>query len=161
MGDEAPAAVDYLPGSACSHYRVEALRGLHAPDPSLFFGFDDLELGLALERRGWSLWSSGLARSHELAAMVDGRRASAAVAAPTWRRYYSLRNLSVVLRRDGRSLAAAWMTLVVGFAKPLLNLMVRPRDAAASLRLNARAAVDGWRGRLGRTIDPSGAGVGE
>ena len=161
VDDDRPAPVDYLPGGACPHYRVAALREVDAPDARLFFGFDDLDLGLALERRGWGLWSSGLARDHGWASMVDQRRASPTVGPPTWRRYYSLRNLVVVLRADGRHLAAAWMTLVAGFAKPLVNLMVRPRDAAASLRLNARAAVDGWRGRLGRTIDPSGAGVGE
>ena len=155
VGDDRPAPVDYLPGGACPHYRVGALRGLGAPDPCLFFGFDDLDLGLALARDGWRLWSSGLARTHGWASMVDDRRAAATVQAPTWRRYYSLRNLIVVLRSDGRPLAAAWMTLLAGFVKPLVNLVVRPREAGASLKLNTRAALDGWRGRLGRTIDPA------
>jgi glycosyltransferase involved in cell wall biosynthesis len=149
-----PEVVAYLPGGACPHYSIAALRASGGPDPALFFGFDDLDLGLALHRAGWELWSSGFARDHGWAAMVDDRGVSAAVESPTWRRYYSLRNLIVVLRRDGRGVAAAAMSIVAGLAKPILNLPRRPRTAWANLRLNTTALRDGWGGRLGKTLDP-------
>lgn len=149
-----PEPVAYLPGGACPHYRIGALRKADGPDPALFFGFDDLDLGLALARAGASLWSSGLARAHGWTSMVEGRTASAAVSAPTWRRYYSLRNLVIVLRRDGRTAAALTMSLLAGVGKPLLNLPRRPRDGWRSLRLNARALRHGWTGRGGKHLDP-------
>lgn len=149
-----PEPVAYLPGGACPHYRVGALREAGGPDPTLFFGFDDLDLGLALSRVGATLWSSGLARDHGWTSMVEGRTTSAAVATPTWRRYYSLRNLVIVLRGDGRTTAALTMSLLAGVMKPLLNLPRRPRAGWRTLRLNATALRHGWTGRSGKHLDP-------
>lgn len=149
-----PESVDYLPGGACPHYSVGALRRAGLPEPELFFGFDDLDLGLRLKRTGYSLYSSGEARRHQLEHMVDGRRATPRVVAPTWRRYYSLRNLIVVLRSSGFTQAAVVMSVAAGILKPMLNFARRPRLALRNLRLNVRAIHDGWRGRLGRTIEP-------
>jgi glycosyltransferase involved in cell wall biosynthesis len=150
----APEPVAYLPGGACPHYRIGALRDVDGPDPSLFFGFDDLDLGLALARSGASLWSSGLARDHGWTTMVEGRTASGAVEVPSWRRYYSLRNLVLVLRRDGRTGAALTMSLLAGIAKPLANLPLRPRLGWRNLRLNLMALRDGWTGHAGKDLDP-------
>jgi GT2 family glycosyltransferase len=148
------AAVDYLPGSACVHYRIDALRECEGHDPDMFFGFDDLDLGLSLRRAGWNLYSSGQARLHGLAHMVEGRTTTKAVASPSWRRYYSLRNLITTLRRDGRLVGAVVMTLSGGLAKPVVNLVIRPRLAWRSLRQNLRAIRDGWSGTTGKTVDP-------
>lgn len=153
-GGTEPEPVAYLPGGACPHYSVGALRRAGGPDPELFFGFDDLDLGLALERVGASLWSSGLARDHGWTSMVEGRSVSSTVEAPTWRRYYSLRNLVLVLRRNGRLGAALTMSLVAGIGKPVLNLPRRPRLGWRNLRLNLLALRHGWTGRAGKHFDP-------
>ncbi len=149
-----PEPVAYLPGGACPHYRIGALRAAGGPDPELFFGFDDLDLGLALLAAGAPLWSSGLARAHGWASMVEGRRASAAVEPPSWRRYYSLRNLVLILRRNGRPGAAASMSLLAGLAKPVANLPRRPAASWRSLRLNLLALRHGWTGHAGKHLDP-------
>lgn len=151
----APEQVSYLPGGACPHYHIGALREAGGPDPRLFFGFDDLDLGLALSRVDAAVWSSGLARSHGWTSMVEDRRASRSVSLPTWRRYYSLRNLVIVLRRNGHSGAAATMSLIAGVIKPLANLPFAPAIAVANLRVNLRALVDGWSGNTGKRVDPS------
>lgn len=150
-----PERVTYLPGGACPHYRIGSLREAGGPDPQLFFGFDDLDLGLALARSQASLWSSGLARAHGWTSMVEGRRVSRSVSQPTWRRYYSLRNLVIILRRNGHSGAAAAMSMLAGVAKPLVNLPVSPSLALANLRVNLRAIFDGWTDHDGKRIDPS------
>ena len=155
IGGDGPGTVDYLPGGAMSHYRVAALRAADGHDPDMFFGFDDLDLGLSIRRAGWELHASGLARRHGLAHMVDGRRASTTVGDTGWRRYYSLRNLIATLRRDKRLLAPLWMSIGPGLAKPLLNLPIAPRAAWANLRVNARAIAHGWRGIAGKTVDPT------
>lgn len=150
----APTPVDYLAGGGCPHYRVAALRVVGGPDPSLFFGFEELEFGLALRRSGFRLWSSGLARAHGWAEMMESTRAAAKVAAPTWRRYYGMRNIIVALRRDGRTADAVFVSAVAGLAKPTANLVVNPRDALANLSINARAVRDAWQNRLGTRVDP-------
>jgi GT2 family glycosyltransferase len=149
-----PEPVAYLPGGACPHYGIGALRTVGGPDPELFFGFDDLDLGMALTRSGVSIWSSGLARDHGWARMVEGRTASRAVEAPTWRRYYSLRNLILVLRRNKRTGSAIAMSLAAGVAKPIVNLPLHPRAAWRNLRVNLVALRHGWTGRAGKHFDP-------
>jgi len=149
-----PEPVAYLPGGACPHYRVGALRAAAGPDPELFFGFDDLDLGLALAQSGSIVWSSGLARQHGWTHMVEDRTASPSVDPPSWRRYYSLRNLVLVLRRNGRTGSAVAMSLVAGLAKPIVNLPFHPRTAWRSLRLNLLALRHGWTGHAGKHLDP-------
>lgn len=151
----APEPVHYLSGAGCPHYTAAALRDAPGPDPRLFFGFEELDLGLALGRSGHSLWSSGLAREHGCGAYVVPSRAALAVDEPSWRRYYSVRNLITVLRRNGRRGDALFVSVVAGLGKPLANLAVRPRTAWANLRLTAPAVADAWRGRLGRRVEPA------
>lgn len=151
---DAPEVVAYLPGGACPHYSVGVLRQTGGPDPGLFFGFDDLDLGLRLARADATLWSSGLAREHGWTSMVENRTAAGSVEPPTWRRYYSLRNLVLVLRRNGRPGSALTMSLLAGVAKPLVNLPRRPRTSWLNLRLNLLALRHGWTGRGGKHLDP-------
>ncbi|MEZ5167610.1 MAG: glycosyltransferase [Acidimicrobiales bacterium] len=149
-----PRTVDYLSGNGCPHYRAGALRAVGGPDPDLFFGFEELDLGLSLQRAGFRIWSSGLARDLGLADMVEPTRARLSVDRPNWRRYYSFHNLIVVLRKDGRQGDAVWVTVVPGLAKPLANLLLHPHTAALNLRLNGTALVHGWRRHLGKHLDP-------
>lgn len=151
-----PESVDYLPGSALPHYRVGPLRMVGPPPAEMFFGFDDLELGLRLIDAGWQLYSTGLAAEHGLGHMVKGRQSTIRVETATWRRYYSLRNGIYVLRRHGALTGAIWRSLAAGIAKPLVNLPRAPRQASQHLLLNIRAIRDGWSGRLGKRIDPVG-----
>ncbi|MEQ8841123.1 MAG: glycosyltransferase [Acidimicrobiales bacterium] len=149
-----PMPVDYLSGNGCPHYLAGALRAVDGPDPALFFGFEELDLGLALKRAGYRIWSSGIAREHGLAAMVAPTTARAGVQPPSWRRYYSFRNLVIVLRKDGRRFDAVCVSALAGLAKPLVNLAVSPRVAWTNLRVNSAALRDGWCGRLGKRVDP-------
>jgi len=153
-----PVPVDSIAGNQYPIYRCAAVRQVGPLRPELFFGFEELEFGLRLGRAGWSLYGHG-PRWHA------GRRAggrlghtatpSRALDEPTWRRYYSLRNLIYILRARGRSGAALRVTAVTGFAKPAMNLARTPGLAWRHLRVNARASRDGWTGRMGRTVEPT------
>ena len=153
--DERPEAVDYLSGAGCPHYSAAALRSAPGPDPDLFFGFEELDLGLALKRAGRRLYSSGLARDHGCADYVEPSRAALTVTTPSWRRYYSVRNLVTVLRKDGRTVDAVFVTLAAGVAKPIANLVVRPRLATKTLKLTLPAVAHAWTRRLGRRLEPA------
>jgi len=149
-----PESVHYLAGGGCSHYAVKALRNNAGPDAELFFGFEELDLGMALRREGWTLWSSGMARRHGWGEAMVHRRAALRINEPTWRRYYSLRNLITILRKDGRTLDALIVSVTVGIAKPLANTVLTPRFALANLGLAGRAVLDAWCGRMGKRVDP-------
>jgi GT2 family glycosyltransferase len=151
---DVPEMVDYVAGGGCPHYKAGAARNVGGPTPELFFGFEELDFGLALKRAGYSVWSSGRAPELKMASSAGRKGIGLSVEPPTWRRYYSLRNLIAVLRKDGRWLDAVAMSLVAGIAKPVLNLVVSPRLAMSNLRLNALALRHAWTGKLGKLIDP-------
>src|SRR5207244_290313 len=75
----------------------------------------------------------------------------------SWRRYYSLRNLIIILIRSGDRRSAVRIALVVGLLKPLANLPSSPRVAATHIRGNLKAIRDGFGGRLGRRLEPDGS----
>ena len=150
-------SVDCIGGNQLPTYAVKAIRAVGPPRRELFFGLEELELGLRLRDRGFTLyghgpsWHASRARGGRLSSRFAPARS---LAAPTWRRYYSLRNLIYILRERGDTGAAVRVTLTAGIAKPLINLPVQPGLAQRNLRQNARACLDAWTNRLGRRIDP-------
>ncbi len=158
-GDEldGPVRIDAIGGDRLPCYSVRAVRAVGPFRADLFFGFEELEFGLRLRRAGWSLYADGAALRRDR----EHRRAVATPPVPrrsldpvSWRRYYSLRNLIVILRDHGHAATAGRVTIVVGLGKPVANLVRQPRLALAYLRLNVRACRDGWTGRLGRRVEP-------
>ena len=151
-------AVDYVGGGQFPFYRVEAVRAVGNFREDLFFGFDDLEYGLRLRAAGYAIYGHGALWREER--RRQGRlglslRPAAGVSEPSWRRYYSLRNLIAILRSSGNARGALRVTVVTGLAVPALNLVRRPRLAARNLGLNARACLHAWTGRMGRTVEPA------
>jgi rhamnopyranosyl-N-acetylglucosaminyl-diphospho-decaprenol beta-1,3/1,4-galactofuranosyltransferase len=149
--------VDYVGGGQYPLYRVAAVRAVGDFRENLFFGFDDLEYGLRMGAAGYSIYADGplWMRERERARRLGMTvRPSIGLEDPSWRRYYSLRNLIVILRASGHVGAAVRVTLTSGLAKPAVNLPRRPGVAARSLAFNARACLDGWTGRMGRTVEP-------
>lgn len=154
---EGPVSLDYLGGNAFGCYLVSAIRAAGTFEPEIFFGFSEVEFGLRLRRAGYSLYGHGdLWRERRAAAgrSAHEMRPAWRVTEPNWRQYYSLRNLIYILRAHGRRGAAVRVTIAMGVAKPVANLPFAPRAAVRSLALNAKAAVHGWRGFMGRRVEP-------
>jgi glycosyltransferase involved in cell wall biosynthesis len=152
-----PVDIDYIGGNHLPMYRCEAVRKVGTFSAPLFFGFDDLEYGLRLRKAGYNLYASGELWRRQRRAWGHTHRVvrpSAGLSAPSWRRYYSLRNTIHILRKFGGTPAAVRVTAVQGFLKPLANLASSPGHAMRHLRLNMAACRDGWMGRLGRTLEP-------
>lgn len=149
-------ATDWIGSGMFPLYSVEAIRAAGVFDERLFFGFDDLDYGLRLGAAGFGVYSHGELWHRERS--LYGRLGFDASPArtldePSWRRYYSLRNLIYILRKLGHP-AGAVRLAVRGLGKPIYNLPRSPRLAARHLALNARAIVDAYRGRMGLTVSP-------
>lgn len=149
--------VDSIGNNVWPFYSADALRRAGPFEPRLFFGFEELELGLRLERSGYHLYCNG-------PLMLESRRHFGRLALevrprlrrgpPAWRRYYSIRNLIWMLRSNGSLEGAARVTITVGIAKPLVGLITFAPDSPTHARLALKACRDGWSGRLGRRVEP-------
>jgi glycosyltransferase involved in cell wall biosynthesis len=149
-------SVDYLGGGQLPMYRVAALADAR-PEPALFFGFDDLDVGLGVLAQGFRLYCDGAvwrqARSRSARLGLGASLPSRRQPAPTWRSYYSHRNMVYILRSHGLIGAAAWRSVTI-VGKAIVNLPLSPRTSLAALGQAITAVLDGWRGRLGRTVQP-------
>ena len=159
--------IDHIAGGGLPAYRVGPLRQVGVMRPELFFGFEELDLGLRLTRAGFKIYADGEAWKERKAMKrqtgllppeeVSARRADSIgwrTGTPSWRRYYSLRNLIQILRESGHGLSAARVSVARGLLKPLVNLPISPRSASANLKLGWLAVRDGWSGKTGRTLEP-------
>lgn len=152
------ASVDHLHGGFFPIYRLEAVEQVGGFAEELFYGFEELELGLRLSAAGFSLYMA--ASIYERLRGSTGHpeplpRPRIRSIAPTWRRYYALRNLIHILLRITESpLVALRVAVVRGIMKPLVNLPLLPSQSVATLRLNIRAIRDALAGRLGKTMEP-------
>lgn len=156
---DGPVPVDYIGSGHLPLYLVRAVRDVGFIHGELFFGFGELELGVRLRRHDWTLYADGALTSAFRQRWgvwgVPVTQASRRLGGPpSWRQYYSLRNLVWLLRRHGHHGAAARVALLTGLAKPLVNLPRSPRDATRHLGLNVRAVRDGYLGRLGMRLEP-------
>jgi GT2 family glycosyltransferase len=141
-GPIATEEADHLHGGWLPLYRVGALRRADAFDASLFWGFDDLELGRRLARAGFAVRVAGEVFCK--IAAPNTRNISRTLAPESWRHYYRHRNLLRVLRRDRAWAAMTSMIVVRLLAKPLVNLPRSPRLALWHLQTNLQALADSW-----------------
>jgi GT2 family glycosyltransferase len=150
--------VDYVGGNQFPMLRVGAVRDVGVFRGELFWGLDDLDFGLRLRRSGYRVLLSGelahWARSFHGRLGIAQSSPSASMTRTTWRQYYTLRNLVDILRTNGRSLLAARVAMTRGVGKGIVHGARHPRDARPTMSLTWRAIRDGWRGRLGRSVEP-------
>ena len=151
--------VDHVPGNQYPLYRSEALREVGAHDPSLFFGYEELDLGLRLRRAGWRLLVDGdelLRLRRRYGTTGGGVSRSGGTRRPEvpWRRYYSSRNL-IRISRSHCSWVGVVRVTVAPLARGLIDLIRFRPGSRALLWASIRGVVDGWRGRTGRTVEPS------
>jgi GT2 family glycosyltransferase len=150
-----PVSVDALAGGHVPLIAIAAARTVGTYDPTLFYGHEELEYFLRMKRAGFVIYSNG--DLHKRARVASGRlglrhlRSLEQFDTP-WRRYYSTRNLILVLLRErsylgilsvvGRSLAkVAWASL-------------RGRCSRGAVDSTWAGLCDGLRGRTGRVVDP-------
>jgi hypothetical protein len=149
--------VTYLFGGATTLYRATALEDIGSFRSELFWGFDDLDVGLRLARAGWRLYVAADVFLDLPAPVlkVQERRGGPrlGVVEPSPRDYYGLRNTIDIGLRYFRRRNVVLAVLVRALLKPIANLPLHPALAVRTLKQNVRAVLDAVRGRLGRTVD--------
>lgn len=152
--------VDWIGGNQFPMVRVAAVRDVGVFREELFWGLEELEFGLRLRAAGYRVLVSGeLARRARETHGRLGRGAVRASAAPTrsaWRQFYILRNMIAILREHGHDGVAIRVALTRGVGKAVVLGLRSPGSFPALARSTSRAVADGWRGRLGRTLEPTG-----
>jgi len=150
--------VDWIGGNQFPMVRVAAVRDIGVFREELFWGLEELDFGLRMRSHGYRILVSGdLVR---WARTLHGRlgmgqpRASVTTTRIPWRQYYILRNMIDILRRNGHPWAALRVAATRGIGKSVVQAVRSPRLALSGGRLTIRAIVDGWRGRLGRSLEP-------
>lgn len=151
-----PVESSWIGGNHLPFYSARAVRDVGEFDERLFINMEELDYGLRLQDHGFRILAHGdlWRREREHAGRVGIDRApSRSLGDASWRRYYSLRNLLLILRERNHRRAAL---LVAGraLAKPLANLLLSPSLAVTHLRLNTRAIADAYLERTGRTVTP-------
>lgn len=140
------AAVDYLASNGSPIYRWRAIDDVGFFEPSLFFGFEDLDIGLRMGDAGWQL---RVAPHPSLQVVPDTSPTRSA-----WREYYKNRSLMWILsRRVGPAAVASTLmrSTVLGSAR----LLTRSGGLDVA-RARWHGSRDGLQGRLGqRRYHPS------
>lgn len=152
-----PLSVDYIAGGQNLLVRVDAARKVGVFDPDLFFGFEELDYCLRLGRGGYGLYVDGPTALEE---RRKAGRLGPSVGTPArrlsvWRRYYSVRNHIVIMRRYVSWPRAMGVTVVYLLARPVVDARRRRSNLVALCAAGARGCLDAWTGRLGRTVEPS------
>ncbi len=152
-----PVTVDYVGSGHLAMYRMGVMRQLGPFRGELFFGHTEVEYGLRLRRAGYRIVAHGRMwkERREAAGRIGLKTKRRWTAHSGWRRYYVNRNYIVMMREMGRTDLALRRAFVEAFLRPLCTLAVSPRTAWCSAMMSWRAAIDGWRGRMGRTLEPT------
>lgn len=149
--------VDHLPGNQFPLYWSGALRSVGGHDPTFFFGFEELDLGLRLRDAGWRLLVDGdrllELRKHFGTTGKDRNRGGAPRPEVPWRRYYSARNLVRISRTYG-SWRGTTRATVGPIGRSAVDVLRRRPGAPALLTAAGRGVLDAWRGRVGRIVEP-------
>jgi GT2 family glycosyltransferase len=155
--------VDSLSGGAFPLFEAAAVRAAGFYDPSLFFGFEELELGLRWSRLG--LLSMIARADSPLNPILDELRIRRSALGQTsgkrrdqrrktlWKEYYRARNMLWILRQfcSRRAEVRRLMELVAG---PVARGAVVSVDESRALGLRLQGIGDALRGQLGFRVDP-------
>lgn len=141
--------VDYLPTNFAPAFHLPSVTAAGGMRESFFIGQTEVALGLDLRRNGFHLYAVGtLWNASETS--TNWRGVTFDVVRQPWRRYYSVRNWIVLTREHLGPVTAGLVS-----ARSVLGALLR-RPRWPRLVMTARAVLDAWVGRLGRTVEPQG-----
>lgn len=150
--------VDLIGGNSQFIIRARAVQVAGLPDSRLFFGHYEPEYTLRVRKAGFRFLIDGpLMWKHreKKGRLKFNRRRSLIAEYPfplIWRRYYRTRNYIFMMRRTFLRPDLARRETMKAVARALFSWFRGVRYGAAFSRLELRAILDGYRGRMGRTV---------
>ena len=152
--------VDNIGGNGQLILRREAVRAIGLPDHRLFIDFEDTEYCLRLRRAGYRLLVDGdLMREYRTKAgrlQLKQQRLPRLRKHPSpWRRYYSTRNYIFSMNKTFHRPDLARREAFKALGRSILYLRHGLKCGPAYSRLQFRAVLDGYLGRMGRTVMPT------
>lgn len=145
--------VDHLWGGWAPLYSLawlEKVGGFRGP---LFWGFEELDLGLRIVESGGLIYAAlGLRAEYT---PPRPRPSQLTLTQTPIRRYYSIRNMIDIASARSPRTRLAIDSIARGILKPLANIPRNPRLAAEHAYWGGLAVIDGYRGRLGIRQPPS------
>lgn len=140
------ASADYLASNGAPLYRWSVIDDRGFFDRDLFFGFEDLDLGLRLRSSGYLICVSSIPTRQVVLDTAPDRT--------PWREYYKTRALVTIARRH-LGLTALAVTIARSFLAGVVRF-ARPSQQRHLLIARIRGIADGLRGMLGpRGYNPS------
>jgi glycosyltransferase involved in cell wall biosynthesis len=152
-----PLEVDAIGGNSQLLLSAPAVREIGLPDPALFYGWEEIEYCLRLRRAGFRLLVEGdlMHRYRALAGRLGAAEAPRLTPRDgLWRDYYAVRNYVYLMRRRFDRPDLARREAVRALARSVRALGRGPGYALATARHQLGGAADGYRARLGRTVEP-------
>lgn len=149
--------VDYLGGGLLPMYRTGVLRAAGGFDPRLFFGNVEVEMGLRLRRLDYRLYAHGelWRRRRAESGRLNAHVRPTGICEIHWQKFYRIRNYIYMMRKFGRTdLAVRWAAIQC-LVKPCATAFRSPPLACRGFRQALHAAYDGFRGNMGRTLEPT------
>ena len=154
--------VDCVGGNQHIILRAEVFlkHGCH-PESDLFFGFEDLDIGLKIRSKGYRILVPtdlllGNRRHHNRLNLAEPTAADAVAASENagWRQYYSYRSLMYIYLHEQKLYLAAVQTAIRGVGKGFISLLKNNFTDATLARYIVRGILDGSRKKLGFTVQP-------
>ena len=152
--------IDVVAGGSHALLTANAVRAVGFPNPRLFFGFEELEYCLRLRRAGYRLVADGdlMLQYRRLAGRLSWSRQKYAPhfysSQDLWRRYYSTRNYIYVMRSEFRRPDLARRESGKAALRALASWTKGFQYGRHATALEVRGVIDGYRGRLGLTVQP-------
>ena len=154
-------SVDAISGNQHLILRAELVAKVGLPDSRLFFGLEELEYCLRIRAAGYRLLVDGdLMREYRARSGHLRRRRRRLIVphcsyASIWRQDDSTRNYIFAMTRTFQHPELARRELFKAIGRTCFSWARGPRYGSAFTRLQIRGVVDGYLGRMGRTVIPT------
>jgi GT2 family glycosyltransferase len=153
--------VDAIGGNQQLIFSSKMVRDVGIPDPRLFYGKEELEYCLRVRRAGYRLLvDGGFMYEHRARAGRLNRNKGRAIAPVAsfkniWKRYYNTRNYIFMMHNTFQRPDLARREVIKALMRIATAWSCGPRYGAKFAHLQSRAILDGYSGRMGRTILPN------
>jgi len=148
--------VDAIAGGMCMIINAAVVRNGVLPDEKMFYGFEELDFCIRVQKAGFSLWVLSelfvYYRQHSKRPIADaGKRGLKKKHASLWREYYSTRNTLYITKKNHLTIARI-LFLIKSVMKSIYGFRFGARYGVLNAKFIVLGINDYFRNRMGRRI---------